>query len=83
MADLHVVPPQDDPLRQKSAPGNVGVYNHSEDTDTSTSAKKSRIGVYDRPERMFGAWSPMMLIAIIFGALFLLWMLGMSDYFVG
>lgn len=83
MADLHTVPPQDDPMRQKSASGNAGVYNHSEATDTSERTKKNHIGVYDRPERTFGAWSPLILIAIIFGALFLLWMLGMFDYFVG
>ena len=83
MADLHTVPPKSDPTQQKSASGNVGAYSQPEPTDTSQSTAKKRVGVYDRPERALGSWSPMLIIALILGALLLLWMLGMFDYLLG
>ncbi len=83
MADLHTVPSQGDPGRQKSASGNVDVPSHPEPTDTSQSTAKKRVGVYDRPGSTLGSWSPMLIIALVLGALFLLWMLGMFDYLLG
>jgi hypothetical protein len=83
MADLHTVPPPGDPGRQKSASSNVGVHSQSEPTDTAQSTTKKRVGVYDRPKSAFGSWSPMLIIALVLGALFLLWMLGMFDYLLG
>ena len=83
MADLHTVPPKSDPMQQKSASGNGGAYSQPEPTDTAQSTAKKRVGVYDRPESALGSWSPMLIIALILGALFLLWMLGMFDYLLG
>jgi hypothetical protein len=79
MADLHPVPPKGDTTRQKSPSGNAGVYSQPEPIDTFESTSKKRVGVYDRPDRVLGSWSPMLIIALILGALVLLWMLGMFD----
>jgi hypothetical protein len=83
VADLHAVPPKDDPTRQKSASDKVGVYSRPEPIDNFESTSKKRVGVYDRPESVLGSWSPMTIIALVLGALFLLWMLGMFDYLLG
>ncbi len=80
MADQPTASHRDDPRQQQSASGNVGVYSPSEATDTFQSTTKSRMGVYDRPERTFGSWSPMTLIPIILVVLLLLWALGIFDY---
>ncbi len=82
MADQSTAPPRSDPS-QKTSTGNAGVYSAPESTDTSQSTTKNRIGVYDRPEGKPGLWSPMMIIALVLGFLFLLWMLGMFDQFIG
>jgi len=83
MADLHRAPPQVDSGRQQSASGNVDVHSQPEPTGTAQSTTKKRVGVYDRPESAFGSWSPMLIIALVLGALFLLWMLGIFDYLLG
>jgi hypothetical protein len=83
MADIYTVPPRGDPGQQKSASGNVDVHSQPAPTDTSQSTAKKRVGVYDRPENALGSWSPMLIIALVLGALFLLWMLGMFDYLLG
>jgi hypothetical protein len=83
MADLHTVPPQGDPGQQKSASSNVDVHSQPDPTGTSPSTAKKRVGVYDRPDRALGSWSPMLIIALVLGALFLLWMLGIFDYLLG
>jgi hypothetical protein len=83
MADLHPVPPKGDTTGQKSAPGNPGVNNPTEPTDASENTSKKRAGVYDRPENALGSWSPMLIIALVLGVLFLLWMFGMFDYLLG
>jgi hypothetical protein len=83
MADLHPVPPKGDTTQQKSASGNTGVYSQPEPTDTSESASKKRVGVYDRPESALGSWSPVTIIALVLGVLFLLWMFGIFDYLLG
>ena len=83
MADLHKAPPQGDPTQQKSASDNVGVYSQPESTETFESTAKKRVGVYDRPESVLGSWSPTIIFALILGVLFLLWMFGIFDYFLG
>ena len=80
MADLHRAPPEGDPTRQKSASGNVGVYSQPEPIENFESTAKKRVGVYDRPESTLGSWSPTLIFALIFGVIFLLWMLGIFDY---
>jgi hypothetical protein len=83
MATRTTAPPRDDPMPQKSASGNVGMSSQPAATDTFQRTTKSRIGVYDRPERTFGSWSPVTIIALILGVLFLLWLLGMFTYLLG
>jgi hypothetical protein len=83
MADHPTAPPRDDPMRQKSAAGNVGVYSQPTATDTFQSTAKNRIGVYDRPEPTLGSWSPMVIIGLILGVLLLLWVLGFFKYLLG
>jgi hypothetical protein len=83
MADLHPVPPKGDTTQQKSAPGNVGVSNQAEPTDAFENTSKKRAGVYDRPESALGSWSPMLIIGLVLGVLFLLWMFGIFDYLLG
>jgi hypothetical protein len=83
MANRSTAPPRDDPRPQQSASGNVGVSSHPAATDTFQRTTKSRIGVYDRPARTFGSWSPMLILALMLGVLFLLWMLGMFKYILG
>jgi len=83
MANRSTAPPRDDPMPQQSASGNVGVYSQPAATDTFQSTTKSRIGVYDRPERTFGSWSPMLIIALILGLILLLWVLGIFTYLLG
>jgi hypothetical protein len=39
--------------------------------------------VYDRPQRTFGSWSPMLIIAFILGLILLLWVLGIFTYLLG
>jgi hypothetical protein len=83
MANRSTAPPRDDPRPQNSASGNVGVYSQPAATDTFQSTTKSRSGVYDRPERTFGSWSPMLIIAFILGLILLLWVLGIFKYLLG
>ena len=83
MATRSTAPPRDDPMPQQSASGNGGVSSHSAATDTFQRTTKSRIGVYDRPERTFGSWSPMLIIAFILGLILLLWVLGIFTYLLG
>ena len=83
MANRSTTPPRDDPMPQKLASGNGGVSSQPAATDTFQSTPKSRIGVYDRPQRTFGSWSPMLIIALILGLILLLWVLGMFKYLVG
>jgi hypothetical protein len=83
MATRSTAPPRDDPMPQQSASGNGGVSSHPAATDTFQRTTKSRIGVYDRPERTFGSWSPMLIIAFILGLILLLWVLGIFTYLLG
>jgi hypothetical protein len=83
MANRSPAPPRADPMPQTSASGNGGVYSQPAATDTFQRTTKSRIGVYDRPARTFGSWSPMLIIALMLGVLFLLWMLGIFKYILG
>ena len=83
MANRSTAPPRDDPMPQTSASGNVGVSSQPAATDTFQRTTKSRIGVYDRPQRTFGSWSPMLIIAFILGLILLLWVLGIFTYFLG
>lgn len=83
MADRSTAPSRKGPIQQKSAADNVGVYTQPEATDTFQSTAKNRIGVYDRPDRALSSWSPLVIIALILGVLFLLWVLGFFKYLLG
>ena len=78
MAEKYSVPSRStNPSRQIPRPGSVDV---STTPDTASDALKGTVGVYDRPERTFGSWSPVIIISLILGVLLLLWMLGIFDY---
>jgi len=83
MADPHTAPPLNDAVQQKPASDNVGIYSQPESTQNLKSTSKKRVGVYDRPESTLGSWSPTMIFALILGVLFLLWIFGIFDYFLG
>jgi hypothetical protein len=83
MATRSTAPPRDDPMGQKSVSGNGGMSSQPAATDTFQRTTTNRIGVYDRPERTFGSWAPVTIIALILGVLFLLWLLGIFTYFLG
>ena len=68
------------PPHQTPRPDKAGVYTTP---DTAEDAPKGKVGVYDRPGRSFGSWSPMTLIALILGVILLLWVLGIFKYVVG
>jgi hypothetical protein len=80
MADHYPASPPGDPRRQKSASGNVGASSRSDTTDIPPRTSTKRIGVYDRPERALGSWSPVTIIVEILGVLILLWLLGIFEY---
>jgi hypothetical protein len=65
------------PPQQTPELGKASVYTMP---DTAQDAPKGKVGVYDRPERTFGSWSPMIIISLILGVLLLLWVLGIFDY---
>ena len=83
MANRSTAPPRDDPMPQQSASGNGSVSSQPAATDTFQRTTTSRIGVYDRPQRTFGSWSPMLIIALILGLILLLWVLGIFTYLLG
>ena len=74
-ASSRTVPPQQTPR-----PGKASVSTTS---DTAQGAPTGKVGVYDRPKRTFGSWSPMLSIAFILGFVILLWALGIFTYVVG
>ena len=77
MADSHTAPPAGDAVRPHPAPGSSG--GAPQPLATASDGAKHRVGVFERPAQALGSWSPMMLFALVFGLLFLLWLLGIFD----
>ena len=77
MADPHTAPPGGGSVQQQPASGNSGVS--PQPTVTAQSGAKRRVGVFARPERALGLWSPMTLFALILAVLLLLWLFGIFD----
>ena len=79
MAEKYAAPSHNtNPSRQIPRPGSV---DGSTTPDIAPDALQGAVGVYDRPERTFGSWSPLIIISLILGVLLLLWVLGIFDYF--
>ena len=57
--------------------------NVSTTPNPSKEGSKGTIRVYDRLARTCGSWSPVTIIALILGVLFLLWVLGFFNYVLG
>jgi hypothetical protein len=80
MAEKHPSSSRTAPPQQTPWPGKASIYTTP---GTAQDAPKGAVGVYDRPERTFGSWSPVVIIALLLGLLVLLWALGIFKYVVG
>jgi len=83
MADIHSAPPLSDSAQQQPAAETVGGYSPPPAPDTPQRTAKQRVGVYDRPKRVLGSWSPTLIFALLVGVLFLLWLFGGFHYLLG
>ncbi len=78
MAEQYSTPSRSTPPSQPTP--RPGSGHGSTTPDTAPDAPTGRVGVYDRPERTFGSWSPLIIISLLLGVLLLLWVLGIFDY---
>ena len=80
MADRPLSPAPGDAPQAASRAGAADVYTTP---GTTKGALKGTVGVYDRPSHTLGSWSPLPIIALVLGVIFLLWVFGIFKYVLG